>query len=567
MVRRLALIVACLVPACSTGAEQVDIAALAAEIPRLMEAADVPGLSIAVLEHGEISWTGAFGTVNDSATNAVNAETLFEAASLSKPVFGYIVLRLVDRGEFDLDHPLFEMLEYPRLAHDRRYERITARTVLTHGTGLPNWGDEQLTLAFDPGTAFGYSGEGFVFLQKVVEEVTGLSLEELAQREVFEPLGMTRSSFVWQERFAPNAAYARDLSWNVGPITRWSDGNAAASLLTTATDYARFVAAVLNGTGLSNETWSAYLSPERSMEEPPTETSTYFGLGIGVDDGPAGRTFFHSGNNDDRFISYMVGYPGRGLGFVYFANVGDGTSIAESLAAHVIRDDRPTDRHVGSVRYDDPERLALKSVRRAAVAGGLEAARETFQSVRAGSSRLSLQRAVELAGFLTARGLAPAAVDVLRAAEEDAPDSVTAVSGLARALLAAGEHQAAIEAYRRSMELGPTDVDDTDRRIRWIEERLAVMARPIALPLSILESYAGQYQERQITLRDGRLYYRRGTGTEHALTPMAQDLFALEGVETFRVRFVRNGTGPASRIVGIDIDGWSNEMERSIEPR
>jgi CubicO group peptidase (beta-lactamase class C family) len=101
-----------------------------------------------------------------------------------------MVPRLADRGEFDLDRPLYEMLEYPRLAHDERYKRINARIVLSHGTGLPNWGGEKLTLRFDPGTHYGYSGEGFVFLQKTVERVTGRSLDELARREVFEPLGI-----------------------------------------------------------------------------------------------------------------------------------------------------------------------------------------------------------------------------------------------------------------------------------------------------------------------------------------------------------------------------------------
>ena len=144
--------------------------------------------------------------MNDSAQTPLDTATIFEAASLSKPVFAYLVLRLADRGEFDLDRPLLEMLEYPRVAHDERSKRITARMVLSHGTGLPNWGGERLTLQFDPGTAYGYSGEGFVFLQKAIERVTGRSLEALARREVFQPLGMTRSSFVWQERFAGNAA-------------------------------------------------------------------------------------------------------------------------------------------------------------------------------------------------------------------------------------------------------------------------------------------------------------------------------------------------------------------------
>ena len=114
-----------------------DTAALARDIPRLIRISDVPGLSIAVVRSGRIIWSGAFGTVNDSAKTPLDAGTIFEAASLSKPVFAYIVLRLADRGEFDLDRPLFAMLEYPRLAHDERYKRITARMVLSHGTGFP----------------------------------------------------------------------------------------------------------------------------------------------------------------------------------------------------------------------------------------------------------------------------------------------------------------------------------------------------------------------------------------------------------------------------------------------
>ena len=141
------------------------------------------------------------------------------------------------------------MLEYPRLAHDARYRRITARMVLSHGTGLPNWGGETLAVGFEPGTAYGYSGEGFLYLQKVVERVTGRSLDELARQEVFEPLGMTRSGYVWHDRFAGHAAYARDWLWNVATVNHYTDGeaNAAASLLTTAPDYARFVAAVMTG--------------------------------------------------------------------------------------------------------------------------------------------------------------------------------------------------------------------------------------------------------------------------------------------------------------------------------
>ena len=123
-----------------------DTAALARDIPGLLQTADIPGLTMAVVEDGRVVWSRAFGTVNDSARTPLDTATVFEAASMSKPVFAYLVLRLAERGEFDLDRPLYQMVDYPRLSHDERYKRITGRIVLSHGTGLPNWGGDTLTL-------------------------------------------------------------------------------------------------------------------------------------------------------------------------------------------------------------------------------------------------------------------------------------------------------------------------------------------------------------------------------------------------------------------------------------
>lgn len=88
---------------------------------------------MAVVQNGRVVWADAFGAVNDSPQTPLNAGTLFEAASLSKPVFAYMVLRLADRGEFDLDRPLYEMPEYPRLAHDERYKRMQNETPAKRG--------------------------------------------------------------------------------------------------------------------------------------------------------------------------------------------------------------------------------------------------------------------------------------------------------------------------------------------------------------------------------------------------------------------------------------------------
>lgn len=535
-----------------------DTAALTRDIPRLIAVSDVPGLSMAVVRNGRVIWTGAFGTVDDSAKTPLNTKTIFEAASLSKPVFAYLVLRLADRGELDLDRPLFEMLEYPRVAHDERYKRITARIVLSHGTGLPNWGGERLTLQFDPGTAYGYSGEGFVFLQKVIERVTGKSLEELARREVFRPLGMTRSHFVWQKRYAGNVAYAKDWLWNVAPVNRYTEANAAYTLLTTATDYARFVAAVLTGRGLSPKAWSEYLTPVRE-----TSPGVSIGLGIRVEDGPAGRRFYHSGNNGRRFTSYMTGDFATGLGLVYFASAYNGTSLVDALASPVLGDEHQPRHRADYERYDDPRLLALRSVQRAAVDSGADAARERFRAVRTGpDARLSLDDMLELGAFLAGRGLAPLSLEVLETAVADAPDSARAHLELGRALESAGNLEPAIESYRRASTLEPGN-DDAQRQIEWAEARVAARAQPSAVPLRTLESYAGQYQERRVTMRDGRLYYKHGEDPESPLTGMAADLFEVEAEPTLRIRFVGDGERPAAKLVGIYSDGTTDESVRS----
>lgn len=537
---------------------QPDTVALARDIPRLLEVSGIPGLSIAVVQDGRVSWTGAFGTVNDSARTPLNPETIFEAASLSKPVFAYTVLRLADRGEFDLDRPLYEMLEYPRIAHDARYKRITARMVLTHSTGLPNWGGAKLTLAFDPGTDYGYSGEAFVYLQKVVERVTGRSLDELARREVFEPLGMKRSAYVWQERFAGNVAYAKDWFWHVAPVNQYAEGNAAASLLTTAGDYAQFVAAVLTGRGLSPAMWKAFLTPMRE-----TSPGISIGLGIRIEDGPAGRTFYHSGNNGRRFTCYMTGDLAQGTGFVFFTNASNGTSLVAALAEPILGNDPPSRHRAGYDRYDDPHLLAFQSVQRAAVEGGADAARERLRAISADpSTRPSPDEILQLGAFFAGRRLAPLSIEVLERAVAEGPNSARAHLALGRALEAAGKLEAAIGSYRRALALDSTS-GDPQRQVQWAEERLAARARPVVVPASALGRYAGRYQDQVVALRGGRLYYKGGVKPESPLAPMANDLFEVEADPTTRIQFVGNGTTPAAKLVAIYSDGTMDEAARS----
>lgn len=162
--------------------------------------------SVAVVSDSVCSFTRAWGGGFGSLAGAANDETVFRAASLSKPVLAWIALLLVKEGRLDLDRPFSTLPEPPLtslpdwadLADDPRWKAITARHVLTHGTGFPNWRrqlpDRRLRILFDPGTRFSYSGEGYRLLQHVVERIAGADLESLAAARVFRPLGMTRTS-------------------------------------------------------------------------------------------------------------------------------------------------------------------------------------------------------------------------------------------------------------------------------------------------------------------------------------------------------------------------------------
>src|SRR5262249_26786218 len=141
----------------------------------------------------------------------VDDNTVFEAASLSKPVFAYAVLKLVEQGKIGLDVPLTKYLPKPYVDGDPRLEKITARIVLSHRTGFPNWrGPNPLTFHFTPGEAFSYSGEGFVYLQRVVEQIESKPLNDVMAELVFNPLGMTSSSYVWRADFDELTATGHD---------------------------------------------------------------------------------------------------------------------------------------------------------------------------------------------------------------------------------------------------------------------------------------------------------------------------------------------------------------------
>ena len=334
-----------------------------------MDSANVPGLSLALIRDRQIQYSQGYGLTKADSTQPVGATTVFDAASLSKPVFAYAVMQLVEECLLDLDKPLFEYLPYPDVADDERYRQITARMVLSHRSGLPNWRknrrSNQLSLVSNPGERFGYSGEGFVYLQKVVETITGQSLNELMKKRVFAPLGMTRSSYVWQPAFETDFAWSHDKLGPPEPKQKFTQPNVAYSLQTTADDYARFVRAMLTADGLRPATLDQMLSrqvqlPTRISGSDTLSSTLFWGLGIGLETTPAGDYLWHWGDNGT-FKCFVAANRQRGDGVIYFTNSVNGLSILGEMLRATLGGTHPAVSFLNYKSYKtEPEPVRIK---------------------------------------------------------------------------------------------------------------------------------------------------------------------------------------------------------------
>jgi len=440
---------------------QVTIETLERRLPDLMQQANIPGLAIALLRDGKTYWLHDFGVRNTKSGAPVTPDTIFEAASLSKPVFAYGVLELVDQGKLDLDAPLSKYLPKPYIEGDPRLDKITARLVLSHRTGFRNWrGDgNALAIYFAPGERFSYSGEGFVYLQKVIEQITGKSLNDYMNAAVFAPLGMTSSSYLWRSDYGTRTATGHDVDARPQAKFEPKEANAAATLHTTARDYAAFLNAVLNGKGLKPATVHEMEKPQVAVDPQCTNCtdrapkelseSVFWGLGVGIQQTAQGESLWHWGDNG-AFKCYMLVYPKPKIGLVFFSDSENGLAIASEVVRMAIGGDQPAFHWIKYDTYNSPTIQFAKAVREIGAADAINQFRPAL--VRGDIS----EGTINSTGYrLLSQKKTADAILIFQLNVELYPKSFNAYDSLGEALMANNEKDKAIQSYQKSLELNP----------------------------------------------------------------------------------------------------------------
>lgn len=316
-----------------TGTWKALVADLEEQVPQLMATMSVPGVSIAVIKDGALAWRRGFGVKDAASNQPVDTDTIFEAASMSKPVFAYAVLKLSERNIIDLDRPLTEYVPEPFLRGDSRLQLITARHVLSHTTGFQNWRSdkEPLKIHFTPGQKYSYSGEGFSYLQSIVTHLTQQPIEPFMKTHLLAPFGMTSSGYAWNDLFEARAARPHDEKGHpqdnrkrtAADVARYA---AAGDLHATPTDYAKFLIEVINPKPADAFRLTAASLQEMRRPQVKVDDLRSRGLGWELVHSNHGDIIQHGGDNPG-FRAFAAASVEGGFGMVVMTNGNNGGAL------------------------------------------------------------------------------------------------------------------------------------------------------------------------------------------------------------------------------------------------
>lgn len=319
------------------------------KLPRWMAEAHVPAVGIGIIEGGKLKESRVIGELREGVP--APPDTIFQAASLTKPIAAMVTLKLVDAGKWDLDEPLSRYWVDPDIADDPRHQRLTTRMVLSHRTGFPNWRfwnrpTTRLGFDFTPGSRYQYSGEGFVYLRRAMERKFGEDWEEIAGPMLLDPLRMTDTSWYLDEadeepRFAVrhddqgNPVPQEVIGERRGSIVAFHTSPAGA-LVTTVEDYSKFAVDVVSGAGLSEATWLEMVSPQVAMHE-GEESALSYGLGWVLVNGLSnGEYAIVHGGKSPGVRTFVVLLPESKRGLVILTNGDDGDEVCKRIIGESI---------------------------------------------------------------------------------------------------------------------------------------------------------------------------------------------------------------------------------------
>jgi len=291
-------------------------------------------------------------------------------------------------------------------------------------------------------------------------DVTGEPLNQLARRLVFDPLGMTNSSYLWQDEFANTIAMPHGAA---GEVLRKNKptpggGNAAASLHTTANDYARFIMAVMNGTGLTDSTATAMLTPQIGVD-----SSVSWGLGIGLQDTDYGRGFWHWGDNTG-YKAYTLTYPERHVGAIWFTNSENGHSILDGMLDLLFGGEQPGAQWLAYEQFDSPLRQVREELEQVYAENGVDSAIVRYHVLKANMQEDVFDEfCLNSMGYsLLGAGQVQDAIAVFELNVAEYPDASNPYDSLGEAYLAAGDTARAIVNYQRSVDLDPGNTNGAE---------------------------------------------------------------------------------------------------------
>jgi len=252
------------------------------ETERWLKQKQIPALGIGFIKDGKIEQISVFGELQTNKPAPIN--TIWNVASMTKPITAIVALKLINARKWDLDEPIYKYYTDPDIANDPRAKLLTTRIILSHQTGFPNWRgnnkDGKLSFEFDPGTKYQYSGEGYEYLRKAIEKRFKKSLEQLASELIFKPLKMKDTRFIWDDKMdSTRFAKWHNEKGELYEIQKNKTANAADNLLTTVEDYSKFLVYILNGAGLSDKLYKEMIADQVRIND-----YKHFGLGWWVDE-------------------------------------------------------------------------------------------------------------------------------------------------------------------------------------------------------------------------------------------------------------------------------------------